>query len=189
VSQVRTVVLCVSVVLACAVRPWMATRRLHRIGRAVRPTARREAALLRAQAVVATDLLAVCLAAGANPIRAAEAAAQVLDGPVGGALREAVRAAASGAGPEECWSRLAAIPDLEGVGGLLARAAVSGTRAAGAMVAEAAAMRRQNSVIAQAAVSRVGVWAVAPLALCFLPAFLCLGVAPIAVGLAPSLIG
>jgi hypothetical protein len=46
-------------------------------------------------------------------------------------------------------------------------------------------MRLRNSAAGQAAVTRVGVWAVAPLALCFLPAFLFLGVVPIALGLAP----
>jgi pilus assembly protein TadC len=123
--------------------------------------------------------------AGATPVRAAEAAAAVLDGPVAVALHAVVRAAARGAGPEECWSKLAAIQGLDTVGRILARAAICGTRAADAMAAEAAAMRLRNSAAGQAAVARAGVWAVAPLALCFLPAFLCLGVVPIALGLAP----
>jgi pilus assembly protein TadC len=132
-------------------------------------------------------LLAACLTAGATPVRAAEVAAAVLDGPVASALRAAVQATAQGAGPEECWSKLAAMPELDMVGRILARATVCGTRAADAMAAEAAAMRLRNNAAGQAAVARVGVWAVAPLALCFLPAFLCLGVVPIALGLSPLL--
>jgi hypothetical protein len=111
----------------------------------------------------------------------------VLDGPAGEALRAAARAAGDGVGPERCWAKLAAVPELDGAGRILARAAVCGTRAVGAMNTEAAGLRQGNKLAAQAALARVGVWSVAPLALCFLPAFLCLGVVPIALGLAPAL--
>jgi hypothetical protein len=36
----------------------------------------------------------------------------------------------------------------------------------------------------EAAVRRAGVWVLAPLGLCFLPAFVCLGVAPLVLGIA-----
>ncbi|HEX3827608.1 MAG TPA: type II secretion system F family protein [Sporichthyaceae bacterium] len=185
-NGVGAVLLVLAAVGVCAVGPWSATRRVRGFGRPVTCRVRgRRATARRAESVAATDLLAACLTAGATPIRAAEVAAAVLDGAVAFALRAAVRAAARGAGPEECWSKLAAIPELDTVGRILARAAVCGTRAADAMAAEAAAMRLRNSAAGQAAVTRVGVWAVAPLALCFLPAFLFLGVVPIALGLAP----
>ena len=40
-----------------------------------------------------------------------------------------------------------------------------------------------------AAVQRAGVWVLAPLGLCFLPAFLCLGVAPLVLGIAADVFG
>ena len=39
------------------------------------------------------------------------------------------------------------------------------------------------------AVQRAGVWVLAPLGLCFLPAFLCLGVAPLVLGIAADVFG
>ena len=48
-----------------------------------------------------------------------------------------------------------------------------------------AAMRRQT----EAAVRRAGVWVLAPLGLCFLPAFVCLGVAPLVLGIAVGVFG
>jgi hypothetical protein len=40
-----------------------------------------------------------------------------------------------------------------------------------------------------AAVRRAGVWVLAPLGLCFLPAFLCLGVVPLVLGIAGDVFG
>ncbi|HEX3614498.1 MAG TPA: type II secretion system F family protein [Sporichthyaceae bacterium] len=148
----------------------------------------RLAARRRIEAVAATELLAACLAAGASPVRAAEAVAEVLDGQAAQALAAAAGALRRGEPPEQCWTGLAAVPDLAGVGRILARASVSGTRAAAAMGVEAAGLRARSRAAAGAALARVGVWSVAPLALCFLPAFVCLGVVPIALGLTPALL-
>jgi hypothetical protein len=38
-------------------------------------------------------------------------------------------------------------------------------------------------------VRRAGVWVLAPLGLCFLPAFLCLGVVPLVLGIAADVFG
>jgi len=42
---------------------------------------------------------------------------------------------------------------------------------------------------ADAAVRRAGVWVLAPLGACFLPAFLCLGVVPLVLGIAADVFG
>ena len=41
----------------------------------------------------------------------------------------------------------------------------------------------------EAAVRRAGVWVLAPLGVCFLPAFLCLGVVPMVLGIAADVFG
>lgn len=48
-------------------------------------------------------------------------------------------------------------------------------------------IRADSGSRAEAAAHRVGVLAAAPLGLCFLPAFVCLGVAPVVLGLLPTL--
>jgi hypothetical protein len=52
----------------------------------------------------------------------------------------------------------------------------------------AAEVRAERRSAAEQAARRVGVLAVAPLGLCFLPAFLLLGVVPVVVGLAGPLL-
>jgi hypothetical protein len=41
----------------------------------------------------------------------------------------------------------------------------------------------------EAAVRQAGVWVLAPLGVCFLPAFLCLGVVPMVLGIAADVFG
>jgi pilus assembly protein TadC len=41
----------------------------------------------------------------------------------------------------------------------------------------------------ETAVRRAGVWVLAPLGLCFLPAFVCLGVVPLVLGIAGEVFG
>jgi hypothetical protein len=41
----------------------------------------------------------------------------------------------------------------------------------------------------EADVRRAGVWVLAPLGLCFLPAFVCLGVVPLVLGIAEGVLG
>lgn len=148
---------------------------------------RRARARIRAGAVTAADLLAACLAAGASPLEAVEAAAAVLEGPVAARLVDAARRVRAGESAERCWYGLAAVPDLEGLARILARAAVSGARASSPMAAEAGRLRLRRAADTDRALARLGVWAVAPLGLCFLPAFICLGIVPVAVGLGTGL--
>jgi pilus assembly protein TadC len=150
---------------------------------------RRERARIRAGAVAATDLLAACLAAGASPAEAVEAVAGVLDGPVADRLAAAAASVRAGGSAEGCWLGLAVVPELAGVGRILARVSVSGARASNAMSAEASRLRLRCRADADRALARVGVWAVAPLGLCFLPAFVCLGIVPVAIGLGRGLAG
>ncbi len=54
----------------------------------------------------------------------------------------------------------------------------------GAGMAVGAAPRRRRSAASGAAAERAGVLIAGPLGLCFLPAFVCLGIVPVVAGLA-----
>lgn len=182
-------------VLAARVRPQAPTRpaangtaALLAAVRSAAPGVRRAADAARIEAVAAAELLAACLAVGCPPPAAAEAVAAARPGPVGDRLAEASALIRLGADPVRVWSDLAGDPALAGVGKALARAAGSGTPAAAVLAEEARRLRRARGLAADAAVARVGVLAAAPLGLCFLPAFLCLGVLPVVLGLGGSVL-
>ena len=68
----------------------------------------------------------------------------------------------------------------------MSRAAVGGAPVAAAVQQVAEDARREAAAAAERAARRAGVLAVGPLGLCFLPAFLLLGVVPAVIGLAAS---
>jgi pilus assembly protein TadC len=130
----------------------------------------------------ACDLIAVCLMAGV-PVPGALAAVGEADaGPVGGALRRVAALHRLGADPPRAWDD---VPDeLAGLGRALVRAGESGAAVAPALRSLAADGRAAARLEAEAAVRRAGIWVLAPLGACFLPAFLCLGVVPLVLGIA-----
>jgi pilus assembly protein TadC len=67
---------------------------------------------------------------------------------------------------------------------VLIRAAESGSSVGGGLRALAVQLRAAAVARAETAVQRAGVWILAPLGLCFLPAFVCLGVLPLVLGIA-----
>jgi pilus assembly protein TadC len=92
-----------------------------------------------------------------------------------------------GAEPRRAWADAPA--ELAVLGRVLVRAGESGATAAPALRALAADGRAAARTAAEAAVRRAGVWVLAPLGLCFLPAFVCLGVAPMVLGIAANVFG
>jgi pilus assembly protein TadC len=136
------------------------------------------------------DLLAACLVGGASLAAAAGAVADALPGPCGRRLAAVVDALAVGSAPGEAWLALAGTtPDdpLASAARLLARAAEGGTPVSGAVRRLAADARAASAAAGSQAARRVGVLVVAPLGLCFLPAFVLLGVVPVVAGLAAPL--
>lgn len=136
---------------------------------------------------LAADLLAACVAAGAGPVEAAEAVGGSLDGPVGERLRHVAAEIRLGGEPERAWALFGSLPGAGGLAGLLQRATLSGAPIAAPALALAADCRARWARGATAAARRAGVLVTAPLGLCFLPAFLILGVAPVLLGLAGQL--
>ncbi|MFJ4439580.1 type II secretion system F family protein [Streptomyces sp. NPDC088923] len=136
---------------------------------------------------LAADLLAACVAAGAGPVEAAEAVGGSLDGLVGERLRHVAAEIRLGGEPERAWALFGSLPGAGGLAGLLQRATTSGAPVAAPALALAADCRARWARTAGAAARRAAVLVTAPLGLCFLPAFLILGVAPVLLGLAGEL--
>ena len=137
-------------------------------------------------AASALDVLAVCLSAGMAVSAAAAATAPSAPPELGALLQRAADLLRLGADPETAWSVDAAPVDhhCEALARLARRSALSGSALAGA-VAELAERSRQDAAHAAAAASeRAGVLIAGPLGLCFLPAFVCVGVVPVVAGLA-----
>ncbi|MCF3178988.1 type II secretion system F family protein [Streptomyces polychromogenes] len=136
----------------------------------------------------AADLLAACLAAGAGPVEAAEVVGESLGGPVGERLALAGAELRLGGEPGAAWGRLAGIPGARGLAECLERAARTGAPAAEPVARLAAALRADRSRRAGARAQRAAVMVTAPVGLCFLPAFLAVGVAPVVIGMASGLL-
>ncbi|WP_232660846.1 type II secretion system F family protein [Pseudonocardia sp. TRM90224] len=130
------------------------------------------------------ELLAVCLEAGLPVAAAVAAAAEPLNGPAGGRLRRVAGLLELGADADDAWSTVEDVPALSAFARAAGRSA--GTGAALAQVASTEAARLRSTLVdaAHARAQRAAVLIAGPLALCFLPAFLVLGVAPVVIGLA-----
>ncbi|MEU7551058.1 type II secretion system F family protein [Streptomyces sp. NPDC044571] len=136
----------------------------------------------------AADLLAACLAAGAAPVEAAEVVGESLGGPVGERLALAGAELRLGGEPGAAWGRLAAIPGARPLAECLERAARTGAPAAEPVSRLATALREDRARQAGARAQRAAVLVTAPVGLCFLPAFLAVGVAPVVIGMASGLL-
>ncbi|CAN5335737.1 hypothetical protein BH24ACT9_BH24ACT9_02450 [soil metagenome] len=152
----------------------------------------------------AIDLLAVCLRAGMPTSTALRSVAAILsdgDRPERGSavapaepsapavLARVAAASELGSEPAAAWQDWLAHPTY----GPLARAMVvtgeSGSAVAGRLEAVSQNQRSAAGQQAMARAQRTGVLLMAPLGLCFLPAFVCLGVVPVIVGIAGRVFG
>jgi Flp pilus assembly protein TadB len=142
-----------------------------------------------AQLPLCADLMAACLAAGASPGEAAGAVGGCLGGPLGAALIRAQAELRLGGDPVECWQRFGAVLAAREMGRCLARASTTGTAPVAEMSRLAADLRAAHGRTALAGARKAAVLATAPLGLCFLPAFLLVGVVPVVIGLAGAVLG
>ena len=137
---------------------------------------------------LAADLLAACASAGAGPGEAAEAVGRSLGGQLGERLARTAAELRLGGEPAEVWRRFGAIPGAEGLARCMERSGSSGAPAAEAVARHAAGLRAARARTAAAGARRAQVLISAPVGLCFLPAFLAIGVAPVVIGLATGLL-
>lgn len=137
------------------------------------------------------DLLAVALLAGLPTPDALAAVAEAIE-HTDPALAEPLRAAASrmrlGATPAEAWRDVPGAARLAPVASVLARATDGGGSVRAALGHAAARMRSEADAAATARAERASVLVAGPLGLCFLPAFICLGVLPVVIGLADGML-
>ena len=159
------------------------------------PPARRRRQAAAARAVVdrdlprAADLTATCLEAGAAPADALVAVADAIGGPVGMRLRAVSLAVRAGADlPERSQIAGADEDPLAALLRAVARATVTGAPLADSVRDVAADQRERTRWQALERARRAGVQAVGPLAVCFLPAFVLVGVVPVVVGVARTLL-
>jgi pilus assembly protein TadC len=141
------------------------------------------------QLPLAADLLAACIAAGAGPVIAAQAVGEALAGPVGQALARGAAEVRLGGRPGDAWRRLAALPGAGPLARLLERADESGLPAAAPVARLASDARAEWARTATARARRAAVLISAPVGLCFLPAFVAIGVLPVVIGLAGGVVG
>lgn len=126
----------------------------------------------------ALDLLASCLAAGL-PVRAAlRAVVEVVDGPLGEDLAQVLRLTELGHDDVSAWQTLSRHDQLGPAALDLARSVETGSLLVESLLVHAEVAREDRRGQVEAAARRVGVRSVMPLMLCFIPAFLLVGIVP-----------
>ncbi|MFL5912184.1 MAG: type II secretion system F family protein [Gaiellaceae bacterium] len=136
----------------------------------------------------AIDLLAACLRGGGAWHESVEAVADAVGGPLGTELAQVAARIRLGADPAEEWLNLGREPALSPLGRAAARAADGGAPVAATLARLARDQRRAARAAAAARARTAGVRAVAPLGLCFLPAFVLLGIVPAVAGIARNVL-
>lgn len=130
------------------------------------------------------DLVAAGLRAGASVPTALSSAAVTTSGSIRTELLRVAALLRLGTSAPDAWRGLVDDPVLGPVAAVASRSADSGIKLADALTRSAATLREDLLCAATARAERVGVMALIPLGLCFLPAFICLGVVPIIAGVA-----
>jgi pilus assembly protein TadC len=118
---------------------------------------------------------------------AVRAVAEGLDAPAGPALRRTAELLALGADPAQAWQPALECTVTARLAKAVRRSGRSGTALAESLTRLAAAVRADARELSETRAQRAGVLIAGPLGLCFLPAFLAIGVVPVVIGLAAGL--
>jgi pilus assembly protein TadC len=132
------------------------------------------------------EVFAACLRSGMAVSTAAAASAPLAPPHLARLLTRAADLLALGADPAVAWSDPIGHPDqhTDALLRLARRSASSGAALAEGSTDLAARTRDDAAAAARAAAERASVLIAGPLGVCYLPAFLCLGIVPVVVGLA-----
>jgi pilus assembly protein TadC len=152
------------------------------LGRLESPGVVRERERLIRDLPVALDLMAACAHAGLPLARVLPQVARAVGGPVQRRLERIVARWDLGADPVREWQRLVDDPVLGDLGAAMVRAHRSGAPLADTLTRVAADARRVRRTQVLTAARSMAVSSAAPLAVCFLPAFLLVGVVPTVIG-------
>ncbi|MFI6506114.1 type II secretion system F family protein [Streptosporangium sp. NPDC050855] len=145
---------------------------------------RRERERVTADLPLAADLLVASLRAGQPITGALDVTVEAVGGPLGDRLAWVSGQLRLGAAPESAWEALASERSLAPLARVMSRAALGGAPVAEVLTRLSDDSRQAARAVSAAAAQRVGVQVVAPLGLCFLPAFVFLGIIPVVAGLA-----
>ncbi|WP_461107259.1 type II secretion system F family protein [Tessaracoccus terricola] len=129
------------------------------------------------------ELLAACLEAGAPMRRAVDTVAAVSEEPTAGLLERVSGQLRLGRTEADAWAVLARDEVWGAVARDVARSSRSGTALADGLLVHAEDQRRRLEAEQTRTARSVGVRSVLPLMVCFLPAFVLVGVVPIIAGL------
>ena len=135
------------------------------------------------------DLLAVCLEAGAPMTNAIATVAEVSPSATAAILHGIDAQLQVGRDPQDAWGSLAGHPDWGPPARDAARSARSGTSLVECLRVHADEARRRRREQETKQARSVGVKSVQPLALCFLPAFVLVGVVPLVASLLGTFTG
>lgn len=135
------------------------------------------------------DLLVSCLQAGLPLPSATAAVTSSLRCPLTEELDEALAKIALGIDEARVWGELAVHPPLVAFGRELSRGAATGVALTQRIAELGAEARRVAAAAVEVRARRVGVHSVMPLMLCFLPAFVLLGLVPVIGGFIANLFG
>ncbi|MFD6950475.1 type II secretion protein F [Nocardiopsis sp. TSRI0078] len=138
---------------------------------------------------VVIGLLAAGIRSGATVPACLTAVSRAARGRLGEELSAVAEQLRLGADPAEAWRRPVLPEPLVAVGRDLARAADTGAPVADLLDRHVADLRRTLRARGTARVERLGVLVVAPLGLCFLPAFVLIGIVPMAAELLSRALG
>jgi Flp pilus assembly protein TadB len=133
------------------------------------------------------DLLASSLRGGALMPAGLETATGAAGPELGRLLASVAGALRSGAEATEAWAEIAADSHLAPVARICTRVGGSGASCAVELERLSRRLRTARRSDLDARAARAAVWVVMPLCLCFLPAFVLVGVVPMAVSLLQSL--
>jgi Flp pilus assembly protein TadB len=133
------------------------------------------------------DLLAAGMRAGLPISVIVRTVADEFTGPAAALLHEVAALHDWGADPASAWEPALNHPDTAELARAARRSVRVGSGIADIAADLAADARSRLREHVQTRAERVAVWVSAPLALCFLPGFLCLGVLPVVVGMVQQL--
>ena len=136
----------------------------------------------RAELPVVVELLAACLASGATVSRSLDAVVHVTRSDLREELHRVAAALSVGGSADEAW-RLVTAPECAPLVAVMQRSAVTGAPASQLLSLLAADLRAQSRAASMTDAHQLGVRSAGPLGLCFLPAFVLIGVVPLVISL------
>lgn len=133
------------------------------------------------------ELFAACLSSGLSTQQAAMALVRVAAPATAPAWKRLSALLGVGVSASSAWEHMRAEPYLEPLARLVVMSNHSGAAIAAGCHRITATLRAEATADATAAAERAGVFIALPLAVCFLPAFIVLGLAPVVISLGAEL--